>query len=171
MALQTRGADKRLYNPDRDMIWAMPRIMMNALKRFGENITSQDVREQMAKRCITVDCSDNELQATVEQVVSDFARFLNDLKDKPDVRREPDIPYTDLFASNVPIPFHAVRVLLADYFMGVIYAELPIWFESVQPENESNPVPRTEEVVELVEKLVGHSIRDTEEEDADDRSA
>ena len=45
--LQARGADPRLYNPDRDLIWAMPRLLSTALHSMGL-VTTDTVRAMMA---------------------------------------------------------------------------------------------------------------------------
>ena len=159
MALQTRGADPRLYNPDRDMIWAMPRLMRKALMRFGEEITIQVVRDLLSKRGFTSQIDDETLYSTLEQVLDDLAGYLNELKDSVEVRRSPTLWYQKLFSSDEPNDaYSSIRSLVADFFMSVVYAELPIWFESVQPEQANNPVPTVEEVEQTVDKLLRRNL-------------
>lgn len=155
MAMQMRGADPRLYNPDRDMLWAMPRLMRKALLSFGQNITVAEVRDLLAQRGIALDCEDELVYDKLWDVIQSFARYLNDLKDKPDVRKSPEYIHRRLFTVHPDdVVFAAIRTLVADAFMSAVYAELPSWFESVQPEKANNPVPTVEEVEEAAAHIL-----------------
>jgi len=155
MAMQARGADPRLYNPDRDMLWAMPRLMKKALMKFGEDITVADVRALAAQRGITLDCSDEVVYNKLWAVIQSFAMYLKDLKDKPDIRRAPAQIHDKLFTvQSDSIVYASIRSIVADFFLSVVYAELPVWFESVQPEQANNPVPNVEEVGKTVDELL-----------------
>ena len=164
MAMQMKGADPRLYNPDRDMIWAMPRLMKKALFMFGQSITVGEVRELLAQRGIELDCEDGVVYNKLWGVVQSFARYLNDLKDNPDIRRNPGEIHRQLFAVGPDQKvFAAIRALVADFFLSTVYAELPIWFESIQPERANNPVPTVEEVEKAAADILGSaSCTDTE---------
>jgi hypothetical protein len=159
MAMQMRGADPRLYNPDRDMLWAMPRLMQKALTQFGQDITVADVRSLLDQRGIVLDCSDELLYNKLCAVIQSFAMYLNDLKDKPDIRRKPEQIHSKLFTVHKDNRIYAaLRSLVADFFLAVVYAELPVWFESVQPEQANNPVPNVGEVEKTVDKLLAGFI-------------
>lgn len=157
MAMQMRGADPRLYNPDRDMIWAMPRLMKKALQRFGEDITVDEVRAFMRERGIETERSDEDIYHTIEKVITDFAKYLNDLKDAPEVRRAPAERYNAIFAPEPPdVLYQSLRAVIGDFFISIVYAELPFWFDSVQPEKANNPAPTVEEVSHVVQSLLSN---------------
>jgi hypothetical protein len=152
--LQMRGGDKRLYNPDRDLVWAMPRLISTALKLMGEDITTDHVRGLMIDRCIEVPVPDERLREELESFIRDMARFLNELKDNPEVQQNPHGWFEALFAEG---PRAGVRALVADFLMTTMFAELPIWFESLQPEKDGC-IPNVEEVQRAVESILGRGV-------------
>jgi len=148
--LQMRGADKRLYNPDRDLIWAMPRLIHNALHMLGQDITTDHIRGMMIDRCIDCHVPDERLREELESFIKDLARFLNALREDPVVRREPEGWFRDLFEDG---PRAGVRALISELLMCAMFSEMPIWFESVQPEKEGQ-TPSLEDVQSEVDRIL-----------------
>jgi hypothetical protein len=161
MAIQAKGADPRLYNPDRDMLWAMPRLMRRALLQFGEGIDNADVRDFLRAHDMNSDYRDETIQSTLEAVITDLARFLVDLKDNVEVRHNAKERFEAIFGYDTqPKLYSALRALIGNFFISVIFAELPIWFDSVQPEKANNPAPTVEEVLKTVGDMLGTCGRD-----------
>lgn len=154
--LQARGADPRLYNPDRDLLWAMPRLISTALHMLGENITSEHIREMMAKRNIKVDLiSDELLYAELKSFIEDMAKFLNDMKDVAAARARPEEWLNRLFRDGDRA---GIRAFIADLLVCAMFAEIPIWFSSVQPDKANSPLPDVEKVQDAVESILRRKL-------------
>jgi hypothetical protein len=113
--------------------------------------TTDTIRAMMAKRHISCPVTDAHLRTEFEAFAKDLARFLNELKDNGEVRRAPELWLDSLFSGGTRA---AVRALVAELLLRVMFIELPIWFQSVQPENANNPAPNVEEVQRAVESVL-----------------
>lgn len=157
--LQMRGGDKRLYSPDRDLIWALPRMIRNATVLMGSEITVEHVRKMLADRNITYPGDDEQLYTDLEQLLSGLGKFFNAMRDDKEARKHPEEWFKQLFAEG---PVSALRVLITDLLFCVMTAELPIWFESVQPKHEGESAPDVGEVQDAVDAILRqlHGVND-----------
>jgi len=147
--LQFKHSNTRVYNPDRDMAWAFPRLMRSALARLG-TLDINGLREHMVARSIRGPADDVELWNAFEGFINEMNAFLKEMKsNRGAIKSAP--PFLDrLYADDKK----QVRLLIADLLVEQIFAELPVWFESVHPMRENDPAPPIEEVEDAARKLL-----------------
>jgi len=143
MALQMVGPkDRRAYNPDRDILWSLPRLFKRGLRELGET-NNDKVREVMKAYGITP--PEGDLQLVFEQVVADITSAIVDALSAA----LPGDASCDLWKQvydNRDPAYVAVRALFSVLFVKGVICELPIWSASVKPRTPTDPIPDIEEV-------------------------
>jgi hypothetical protein len=141
MAMQVtnpkRPEHMRAFNPDRDMIWAMPRLMRRVFHSMGE-LSEQSLKDMLTARSIA---SDGTSPEEVGLVAKDIARMFNLMQQFP----EQTAKHAEEFER---LKEHATdaMTLIASMLMDAIFAELPTWFDQVRPKSKFAPIPDVEEI-------------------------
>lgn len=147
MAMQVtnpkRPEHMRAFNPDRDMIWALPRLMSRVFHMLGTEWSMTRLTEMLEERGamllnryrgVTFD-------ASTEDIVTSFAKMFNLMQQFPEKTEAHAGEYKRLKELDP-----AFVMLLGSLLMDAIFAELPTWFDQVRPQSKLAPVPAVEEV-------------------------
>ncbi len=153
MTVQVRPDDpkRRRFNPERDLVWMLPRIMKRGLMTFGI-LTEPKLKQILVESGLGPDAADTE----------DFKVFIDRLSDFMGAAANPeensDEAVRKILGQLYELP-PAIRLLAFDRIMKVILAEYPVWCEQVRPESTKDPRPPVEEIEQardaLLEQLPG----------------
>ena len=147
--LQFKHANTRVYNPDRDLAWAFPRLMRSALARLG-TLDINGLREHLVSRSVRGPVDDTELWNAFEGFINEMNAFLKEMAGNRGAIKAAQ-PFLDrLYTSDRT----QVRLLIADLMLEQMFCELPVWFESVHPSRENEPAPPIEEVEDAARQLL-----------------
>ena len=154
MSVQVRPDDPlhRRFNPERDLVWALPRIIKRGLMTFGM-LTEPKLRQLLVENGFDITITGTDLK--------DFEEFIGLLTDFFAAAVDPalsDKAVRDKLVVLYELP-PAIRMLAFDRVMKVIMAEFPVWCEQVRPESKKDPRPPVEEIEKardtLLERLSG----------------
>lgn len=155
-----QAGDLRAFNPDRDMVWGLPRIMTRAvLEGFGienpkEEMTDSEliehVKKQFTEHLIPQVMDDDVLLVVFKEFVGKIQDFFG-LAGKNSAELIAGDAFEELYTETRFKPF---VLLLSKLTMRRIFAELPYWFEQVQPRSPKDPRPSTEEVEAAADALL-----------------
>ena len=143
---------RRAFNPARDMVWGLPRIMTRAmLEGFGiedpeRGLTDSEMVEHVKKQ-FTEHLIPQMMDDDVLLVV--FTEFIEKIQDFFGLagKNSADLIAGDAFKEiYTETRFKPFILLLSKLTMRRIFAELPYWFEQVEPLSSKAPRPSTEEV-------------------------
>ena len=151
--LQIRGGDRRAFNPDRDMVWALPRLFRRALETLGEDIDINKFRAMVEARGIDCDEFDNTaLYDALSQVIKDVSAYFNALRSDPRLLDKAQPFFDDVFRKYAPN--QQIRLFLSDILVSRIFAELPTWFATIAPRSPNDPIPSVDEVEAAADELL-----------------
>jgi hypothetical protein len=144
MAMQVtkpEGPDnQRAFNPERDMIWAMPRLIRRAFELLGKDWTVEHFTKMLEDRSTA--CAQPALTIDPSlEVIQGIAKMFNLMRDFPHMVEEHAAEYKRL--KELDPTFH---MLMGSLLMDAIFAELPLWFDQVRPTSKLSPMPNTEEI-------------------------
>jgi len=152
--------DLRAFNPDRDMVWGLPRIMTRAvLEGFGiedpkKEMTDfellQHVKKQFTTYLIPQTMDDDVLLVVFKEFVSKVQNFFG-MAGKNSAELLAGDAFEEIYTETRFKPF---VLLLSVLTLRRIFAELPYWFEQVQPRSPKDPRPSTEQVEEAADALL-----------------
>ena len=152
--------DLRAFNPDRDMVWGLPRIMTRAiLEGFGiENPREEmadfelleHVKKQLVVHLIPQTMDDDVLLTVFKEFVVKIQDFFGQAG-KNSAELIAGDAFKELYTEERFKPF---ILLLSTLTMRRIFAELPYWFEQVEPRSPKAPRPSTEEVEAAADALL-----------------
>lgn len=152
-ALQIKGGDPRAFNPDRDMVWALPRLFKRALDTLGEDISIDDFRQMVVARGLDVDeLDDAGLVDALSTVIKDIAKYFNVLRADPLLQEKAQPFFNDVFKKDWP--YQQLRLYLADVLMSQIFAELPTWFAMINPRSPNDPLPSVGDVEDAADAII-----------------
>ena len=155
MAIQTAqsmDAIRRRFNPERDMVWALPRLIKRALSRMTFEPDKLRADLQACSTAGEVFVDDDTLTEQFKQAIGEFAGYIKLSNDKTAIEQA-KTSFARLFDDN-----REFATLLSVAVMKEIFLELPVWFEQVKPQSELDPQPDVEEIDAAVERLLA-SIR------------
>jgi hypothetical protein len=151
--MQIRGGDQRAFNPDRDMVWALPRLFKRALDTMGENIAIDDLRKMIEARGVDLgELDDPGLVDALAQVIKDIAKYFNVLSADPLLHEKAQPFFGDVFRKEAP--YQQIRLFLADILMSQIFAELPTWYAMINPRSPNDPLPSVGEAEDAADVLI-----------------
>lgn len=155
MAMQVRTNDKaglRAFNPDRDLVWALPRLLRRALEQLGEEWTAERLVTLLEEHGCPMPCdglvTDGTMKAT-DDVIRGLAHMFTTMRDFPESAEAHANEYKRL-KELCPL-FH---MLLASLLMDVIFAELPTWFDQVRPTSKLDPMPDVDVVMQAADAFL-----------------
>jgi len=144
MAMQVtnpkRPEHMRAFNPDRDMIWAMPRLMRRVFHSMGE-LSDQKLIEMLEKRLIGVEVYGYPHADVMGEAAKEVARMFNLMQQFPEKAEEHAKEYERMWEEH-----EFCMPLIACLLMDAIFAELPTWFDQVRPKSKLAPIPDVEEI-------------------------
>jgi len=152
MAMQVRSDDPlhRRFNPERDLVWALPRIIKRGLMTFG-TLTEPKLTELLLESELTPGVDLDDFKEFISQLTDFMAAAARSEEESDEYVRA---KLADLYALD-PV----IRLLVFDRVMKVIMAEFPVWCEQVRPESKKDPRPPVEEIEKardiLLERLSG----------------
>ena len=165
MALQVKlpgDSDRRVCNPERDMVWALPRLIGKALGDIGTAPTREEFAEQLRamlrKHGIMVDGKlaffgahtvDADLLDTFEEFVIQFGAVWHYLRDDP--KGEGLTRLQELFKEPRFTPF---RLLISLLVMKRLMAEVSYWICQVEASSKEPPRPEIERVTKAADELL-----------------
>jgi len=151
-AMQIKGGDSRAFNPDRDMVWAMPRLFRAALESMGK-MQKGDLIEFFKKNHIELPgYTEETLFDGLQYTISHVAKYFNELHKNPRLGKDAK-PFLDRIFSEGG-RYMLMRMLIAEKLMARIFAELPTWFAMIAPKSLNDPLPSVEEVEEAANGLL-----------------
>ena len=152
-ALQVKGGDPRAFNPDRDMVWALPRLFKHALDTLGKDIAIEDFVAKMEDRGADLLGYDLAvIHESLSRVIKSIAGYFNALRDDPLLRDKAQPFFEEVFTKKEPDK--QIRLYLADVLMAQIFAELPTWFAMINPRSPNDPLPSVGEVEDAADELL-----------------
>ena len=156
-AMQIKGGDQRAFNPDRDMVWALPRLFKRALGTLGK-LDGAKFRAALEARGISCHGIDDvDLYEALLRVIKNIAAYFNALRNDPRLLDKAQPFFDDVFKKTEPD--QQIRLFLFDVLVFQIFAELPTWFAMIAPKSANDPLPSVDEVEKaadgLMEKLTG----------------
>lgn len=144
MAMQVtnpkRPEHMRAFNPDRDMIWALPRLMRRVFHSMGE-LDDQKLFDMLDARLIGSEVYGYPHADAMGETAKEVARMFNLMQQFPEKVEEHAKEYKRMWKKH-----EFCMPLIACLLMDAIFAELPTWFEQVRPQSKLAPVPDVEEV-------------------------
>jgi len=153
MTLQTVGhPDRRAYNPDRDMLWALHRFFRRACEQLGDG-SNEKLAELMKLHGIAVPPCDlrENLKVFVKEVVAVAADpVLQETRDPGALGEE---LLTKLFRADSD-GHTGIRTLFCVMFFKGIICELPLWAAHTRPKHPNDPMPNHEEIEDAARKLL-----------------
>lgn len=157
MAMQVVNPQKpehlRAFNPDRDMIWAMPRLMRRVFEALGEE-WSRETLAKMLEWYDVVMINDHippdEFDAVTEDVVTGIAKMFKLMQRFPHKAEEHAAEYARLKEVGPEM-----MLLFGGLLMDIIFSELPTWFDQVRPKSKLSPAPDVEEIEQAANEFLG----------------
>lgn len=127
---------RRRFNPERDLVWALPRLIAAGLNELGP---MADTAEQAKKLGLAVD----------EEAMQQFVRALADFTSAA-VSPTPDIPPKEALQKLYELPA-AARLLAFHSILSKILAEFPVWCQQLRADVD----PKMERIpdLEAVERI------------------
>lgn len=154
MALQTVGhPDRRAYNPDRDMLWALHRFFRWAFVQLGDG-SNEKLAELMKAHGINVphcDLAEN-LKEFIKEVVAVTADpILQETKDPGALGEE---LLMKLFRADND-GHTSIRTLFCVMFFKGVVCELPLWAAHTRPKHPNDPMPGNKEIETAAREFLG----------------
>ncbi|KKN28028.1 hypothetical protein LCGC14_0858400 [marine sediment metagenome] len=165
MALQVKlpgDSDRRVCNPERDLIWALPRIIEKAIGDIGTASTQKEfawqLRAMLLKHGLVVDgkiaffgerTGDANFMDGFEEFIKKFGAVWHYLRDDP--KGEGLARLQELFKEPRFAPF---RLLISLFVMRRLMAEVPYWICQVEASSKEPPRPEIERITEAVDELL-----------------
>ena len=165
MALQAKlpgDSDRRVCNPERDMVWALPRLIGKALGDIGTASTRKEfawqLRALLLKHGIMVDgklaffgvhTGDADLMDVFDEFIKKFGAVWHYLRDDP--KGEGLARLQELFKEPRFAPF---RLLISLLVMKRMMAEVSYWICQVEASSKEPPRPEIERITEAVDELL-----------------
>jgi hypothetical protein len=144
MALQLSNPKKpehmRAFNPDRDMIWALPRLMRQIFHQMGE-LSDDKLRQMLDARLIGSEVYGYPHANAMGETAKEVARMFNLMQQFPEKAEEHAKEYQRMWKDH-----EFCMPLIACLLMDAIFAELPMWFDQVRPMSKLAPQPNVEEI-------------------------
>lgn len=155
------GEDRRAFNPDRDLVWAMGRLVKRLGMRMAERLHDEngeikpDEYMQMLREFgiyAPPEHKENYARYLKEfvQAVSDYFQKLHGDMSQP--KNEISKPMEAMFTGQ---QFAAARALFSIMLAQEIFAEHPYWWEQIQPQSDTDARPRIKEINEAVRAILG----------------
>lgn len=154
MAIQTaQSMDvlRRRFNPDRDMVWALPRIIRRVLDRMAFEPEQLRADLQTCDASSAVFSDDIELVDSLGQVITMLAQYFKLMGNK-DAAEHAVVLFNRIF-----IEHRAFATVLAVALVRELLLELPFWFEQIRPQSKLDPMPEVEEIDAAVERLLSRT--------------
>lgn len=150
---------KRAFNPQRDMVWGMGRLVKRLGKRLAERLHNEngEIDEQaymLLLREHAIYAPKGLEQANVKNFV-DFVKVINEYFQKlhADMDGAPiDKPPAVMYKGD---QFAAARALFSVLFMQELFAEHPFWWQQVKPSSKTDPRPDVQEIDEAARTILG----------------
>lgn len=162
-AMQVRGGgdDRRAFNPDRDLVWAMGRLVKRLGTKMAERLHDEN-GEIMSDEYMKM-LQDFGIYAPWEhkqkyaRYFKEFVHALNDYfqrlhGDMEAPENELTKPLDEMFNGY---QYAAPRALFSIMLAQEIFAEHPFWWAQVQPQSDAGPRPRIKEINEAVRAILG----------------
>jgi hypothetical protein len=154
MAIQTaQSMDvlRRRFNPDRDMVWALPRIVRRVLDRMAFEPEQLRAELQTCDAASAVFSADTELVDSLSQVVTMLAQYFKLMGSKDATEHA-----VELF-NRIFIEHKAFATVIAVALVRELLLELPFWYEQIRPQSKLDPMPEIEEIDAAVERLLSRA--------------
>lgn len=135
-----RPEHMRAFNPDRDMIWALPRLMRRVFHNMGE-LDDQKFIAMLEERLIGTEVYGYPHADVMGETAKEVARIFNLMQQFPEKAKEHAAEYQRLWKDH-----EFCMPLIACMLMDAIFAELPTWFDQVRPKSKLAPIPDVEEI-------------------------
>lgn len=147
MTVQVRPDDllHRRFNPERDLVWALPRLIKRGLMTLG-TLTVPKLRQLLAESSLVDDADFDDLKEFISRLTDFIAAAARSEEESDEYVRA---KLSDLYELNP-----AIRLLVFDRVMKVIMAEFPVWCEQVRPESKKDPRPPVEEIEKARDTLL-----------------
>lgn len=165
MQIKPQG-EYRAFNPDRDLVYCLPRLISRALHDLGEEVDVGAVQAALLNRglggqhllSLAHERGKNNAEALVDlwcevtrEMGQYFARMVaepgNAEKSAPELLRS-------IFAVDRGPVRNAVRQLICDMIVRRMMAEFPFWVEQAQPWSEKAARPYEDDINEAVDKFI-----------------
>lgn len=152
MAMQVTNPKKaehmRAFNPERDMIWALPRLMSRIFNELGE-LSDNKLTALLEGRCIGLEVHRYPHANVMGETAKELARMFNLMQQFPEKSEEHAKEYKRLKEER-PL----CMALTACLLMDVVFSELPTWFDQVRPTSKLSPTPNIEEVEQAAHEFL-----------------
>jgi hypothetical protein len=152
--------DLRAFNPDRDMVWSLARIVTRAMlegfeiENPAEELTDAElvehVEQQFAKHRIPQTLDAKALLAVFKEFLVNIRDFFG-MAGEDDATLLASAAFEKIYTDERFKPF---VLLLSTLTMRYIFAELPYWFEQVRPRSVKHPRPPIGDVVAAADALL-----------------
>jgi hypothetical protein len=154
-----QAGEFRAFNPDRDLIWCLPRLVTGALKLMSEaedeagKLTEAQLASKLKASGFDVD--DSKAGKDLEECIKLLAAFFNAVRnpDEKDVEKVGQELLGVLYNRDAGA-VAAFRMIIADLLMKRILAEIPFWLEQVRPRSRRDPTPGLDEIEEAMEHVL-----------------
>lgn len=165
MALQTTGhPDRRKYNPDRDMLWALNRFFRRVFYSFGDG-SDESVKNLMRANGVAVPAG--EVLPAMKKFIHDLTSAIADphLVETKDPKGKAEELWAKLFTPDDPA-YVAIRALVSAMFLKGVVCEMPLWCAMVRPAHPSEPLPDLDDIEEAANDFLD-KVRSRRETDRD----
>ena len=160
-AMQIKGGgdrERRAFNPDRDLVWALGRLVKRLGSRLAESVHTNGeidagkLGELLAQNHIyaPIYCGES------DKLVTEFAAFIKEVNDyfqalHGDMTAELT-PCAAIFDST---KYGPARSLFSLLLVQEIFAEHPFWWAQVKPNSTTDPQPDVKTIDVAVRELLG----------------
>ena len=145
--IRPEDAQRRRFNPERDLVWMLPRLIKRALTTFGT--LSEAALQQLLHQAHIGD----------DTCLDDFSLFISNLTGFLAAAIHPEDHTPEQVRCSLQAVYGQdtarIRLLVFDRIIKVLMAEYPIWCDQVRPESELDPRPSIEDVEKAGDELLG----------------
>lgn len=166
MQVKPQG-EYRAFNPDRDLVFCLPRLISRALHDLGKEVDIGAIQAALLNRGLGGQhlmslaherntTNTDALVAVWNEVTKEMAQYFSSAVDSPGTA-ESEAPdkLRSIFAVDRGPVRNAVRQFICDMIVRRMMAEFPYWVEQVQPWSEKAARPYTYDINEAVDAFLG----------------
>lgn len=158
--MQVKAGDsrgQRAFNPQRDLVWGIGRLVKRVGERLSEALHDDvgDIDEMKYEKLLKEHNIKMPLGG-ISYAVHDFKQFIRGVNDyfqklHGDLEEDLEKPFEGLYDAS---QFVEARLVFCLFLMQEIFAEHPFWWQQVKPNSPLDPQPDVSLIDEAAKKLV-----------------
>ena len=163
MALQAKvpgDRDYRVCNPERDMVWALPRFVSAAIHDLGTELSREEYAEKLKAELAALGiahprfpgialASDNALLDVFAEFVSKFGAVWHKLREDPEGEGISDLK--EIFGDS---RFSWCRLIISHNIMKRLMAEVSYWICQIEASSKDPPRPNIKQIEEATRAIL-----------------